>query len=427
MRTRTTGYTGITSSRPRAILDYEYRKVAPTSPPWVWTTEYREVLRANTPHSYYCTNYRSIQDEVLGKTRANPCVHNRPGDLSPISVDEFEFKAAIGGSTTWTKYGEKRYYSQEAYDIATWSNGTIESILPSLPAIPWLALVGDAGSQISGRLASSSNILVELCQVASTVKMLKHPFQYRDIMRFRRKLLSLRNLAKTSANAWLEWKYGWKNLWYLYRDLSQALPRARDHYNYLQMSAGRFTHVGSSNISNVAWSGLLPYQVGNYATDHSCLAQADGYSVNAHFGFDVIRPSTALHYSIMDLMVQGLGSDDILGALWDLTPFSFVADWFIGLDKWLQRDPVFLSSFNLRRTCYSTEVEYYAKPKIRQRIYTPTGNSTYPYTEWTGDRKCIYKRYTRYPGFPSGTGASNWDGLKTSQLLDGAALIVQRL
>lgn len=130
--------------------------------------------------------------------------------------------------------------------------------------------------------------------------------------------------------------------------------------------------------------------------------------------------------SYWDLVMQRLGTNQVLEALWDLVPFSFVVDWFAHIDRLVSSNPINWTQHQLRRVGFSTKTEWKVRWHYQCQVST-IGYGNSPIQNFVTDPVVVATRYERTPGFPDGTqSVGAFASLHVTQLLSGLALLVQR-
>jgi hypothetical protein len=176
-----------------------------------------------------------------------------------------------------------------------------------------------------------------LGDVKKTVSMLKHPFksslQLLGKMSQHKKLLLKRKsmtLLKANADAWLEYRYGWKPLIMdaksIMDDALLGLSRAsggqrlvaRAGSSQVRIHEGTFSEKPMPGISGilVSGSGGLKQKISTSAgVLYAVAARTSAEAKSAYYG---------------------LRTREIPITLWEKVPYSFVADWFVNIGDWLE-------------------------------------------------------------------------------------------
>lgn len=120
---------------------------------------------------------------------------------------------------------------------------------------------------------------------------------------------------------WLEWRYGWGPLMMDISGTLEALDAALS-------TALRHTARGySSQSSTQEWVSPLRYSPGGVGTYDFRFVQNDMVTVRAY----VLYQADVKYQKIHDFGFHAFAS-----TAWEILPFSFVADWFIPIGKWIQ-------------------------------------------------------------------------------------------
>jgi len=293
------------------------------------------------------------------------------------------------------------------------------------PDIDWSGMVAEVGSRLDGSMKNSANLLVSVAEVGQTIGMLKNPMNLKNLRKLAGRGKTLSSVAKISANSWLEYKYGWKNLASDIRALARVYSEASKHQEFLRQTRAKFTGMSSSQRDVCPLSISLSGPSGSDSNSFGYSAQLTRAERTAVFSLDIRRRESDMIWSKNDLVMQRLGVNQMVEALWDLVPFSFVVDWFVHIDRMVKTNPAVWASWDLRNVGYSTKTCWYARGKTSCTASISTGSN---YAEAQGPDFCFKKQYGREPGFPGDTiGVGLFGRLSYSNMLDGAALIVQRI
>lgn len=183
-------------------------------------------------------------------------------------------------------------------------------------------------NQLKGEGANLANMLGERKQVVKSIESILNTivFAIRDIKRgnlasairrFGGDPLSARKLkGKDIADIWLSLQYGWKPL---LKDVADILDGAHKRELSTPVVFRASSRTKRSGLSDSSWtlSPVFGKQVGN--------READGvvkYMCR-------VRPDATLAEP------AALGFTDPLTVLWEVTPWSFVIDWFLPVGRYL--------------------------------------------------------------------------------------------
>lgn len=141
----------------------------------------------------------------------------------------------------------------------------------------------------------------------------------RAARRFRKSYV--RTQAESIANGWLALQYGWKPLLNDVYGACEALAQHELNPVYF----GKESAVCKRKSTNQVLTNLLP---SNYKGVYSSLISGDDEYI-VKYGCTYTVSSSSLS------SFKGLGITNPLLLAWELLPFSFVADWFLPVGKWM--------------------------------------------------------------------------------------------
>jgi hypothetical protein len=167
-----------------------------------------------------------------------------------------------------------------------------------------------------------------------TLDMLRSPFNSsvklccRILNRAKREVgRSSGDLSKATANAWLEYRYGWRPIISDATKIMEMIGRTGRKMR-VRLVARSTESVDLSKTINETVAGGLPRISGAEVTARHTR------SVRASAGVIYeVQPHTTPEQLLEAL---GLRARDIPASVWELIPFSFVADWFMNVGSWLQ-------------------------------------------------------------------------------------------
>jgi len=165
--------------------------------------------------------------------------------------------------------------------------------------------------------------------------------------------------AKAVASAWLELQYGWKPL------LNDVFDACASLAHFLNTPLTKSFRVSRERPGTAT---------GGYPHGHFT-------SSNVYYRVGIIaRVSEA---SVPAL----LGLTDPASVIWEKTPFSFVADWFIPIGSWL-------SARGLANSLTATYV-ISRKRYVELKGWTMTGTGLIAFPKWTSDYSVKYCAFSR--------------------------------
>lgn len=154
------------------------------------------------------------------------------------------------------------------------------------------------------------------------------PEQMAAAKKSRRKLKSLRREWRTAGNLWLEWSYGWGPLLGTVYDMMDDLRTAKS-------KPLRFTVRANTEHTNsyvLTQSGSFPILY-----EQSKLLSWPALRT------DYVKHGISLTYEVKDTIISDLTGAGIANpglVAWELTPWSFVVDWFANVGNYLESQTI---------------------------------------------------------------------------------------
>jgi len=324
-------------------------------------------------------------------------------------------------------------------------------------SIPWGPMLTELASRIRDSSLPGSQLLVTLAELEKTIQMVKNPFGLlKKSWRKEAGNLTAATLASKGANLWLEGRYGWQAMLY---DL-KGFAKSWKTYNRLTESPtysgkDRFSMQSVTSTSSSSWVGMsegLLSEGNGIATGISGVANSvgspwlntDTYGVRvfpkivkycvgckASMALDHLRTQWESAQAALHCKVS-----DILPTLWELTPYSFVVDWFINT----RAISGILQAQELLRSASCTDLGYSIKettsfvPFIVGAYWGPwrckVGVQVFE-SPIDVSLDCVpgkLVKYTRFAGLP-GLSLAQFAGTDLSLIhkADGIGLIIQKL
>lgn len=397
---------------------------------------YREVNETPGSRSGQLDTRETMADHVCEYYRYNPVAHVRripyaiPGGMQLASI--VKPLPAWYTPGVWFTYGwdagRLRGNSVSFQGFRASTPGDITA--PSWGSIDWSNLVSTVGQQLDGQMLVGQNLLVDLFTISQTIGMVKNPFQLFKKLPRRLEGKPLSKVHQRIAGSYLEYKFGWENLYRSVAALAAVWSEARRHQAYLKETAGRYIPLSASAVSEYAGSTLYqPVSIGDALRGGVLTLSCTRARQTARFSLVVKRSVAASFLTRGELVMSrlGLNKRNVAEALWDVVPYSFVVDWFTHLNRVFKQPPISWSGRELRQVGSSFKREWFGKVTVRSQAYTDLSGYT-PATVVDLGEQVVQKSYTRVDGFPSGTTSVGLFGnLNKTQLAEGIALIVQRL
>lgn len=240
--------------------------------------------------------------------------------------------------------------------------------------LDWNTVIDQFAAQLQSGTSQDSFLMPYLLQMGQLVRMVRNPF---GLLTPGWRIIAGRHtadqLAKRSANLFLEYQFGWRPLrkdientaktaaTILARYGSQLVERrvrcstqATESHRYLYgtYSESQWNAAQAlSSYDNIVNAGGLIYRILNYKI------QTKGV-LSGHLSDDVSRMVLKLG-SLADKLGLTLTWRNLRDVLWEVTPFSFVVDWFYDFSKvWRPFNEAAISSYTgLSRVGYSIKTE----------------------------------------------------------------------
>lgn len=252
--------------------------------------------------------FQGAKRVMSGFDNENFHARRREGELLPYTP--FYQEEAVYGTNTGGRYGPVKkgsYYYK--IDQGEWCTGVIQSAL-NLDALVTEAkdyaqdldpapMVQAAAARVYSQGHDSLTFLIELRKTAALFNGLVD------------RLKSLLQLSKAAEN-WLEFRYGWRILWYDIVELSDIINR-------MDKKRKRFSDRVGQSQTHVT-SGTLSYDDGGI---RATLPWSSEFNTS-------IRGSITADISPPDFQFNPV----LTG--WEVIKFSFIIDWFIGVGTWLE-------------------------------------------------------------------------------------------
>jgi len=205
-------------------------------------------------------------------------------------------------------------------------------------------MYNELAEKLNGAYTSQCLLPVTLCEAGKTIRMLKNPFgllkaDWRKIAGN----LSLSSLSKAGANLWLEGIYGWKAAYSDMKGISNAISETMrtNPADQQQALESRFSvsHTEetqddwqySHGKTEETWIAIRPdYFGGPQGPDEGYFrirgTRYSTWRVGCRQVNDIARRWGRFERTSRAF---GLTPSNVLDVLWELTPYSFVIDWFV--------------------------------------------------------------------------------------------------
>lgn len=291
------------------------------------------------------------------------------GDYGP------EFSSVAQERCGWSRARNDYYRTVEWYDK---KRQTADEEVTNLILEKTKAQSISISMMYAERKETALTVINAVERLAKGVKLIRHPKQmFRAIWGRKPTRAEMRKLKKTAAyvtrkaetvgDAWLEYRYVWTPLVLDVSDSIRALKKQKEKMYRYSQSAFKFFEDTVHFNEVCVWQ--QPYD--SAATVHG------RYGTHIKYYYDVTNPLATAWSSLAD-PVQ---------FLWDLVPWSFVADWFVDLSTYL----------DLRSADWGLTFTdgYKSQLRVIETTFQPVSYtvSASPWYGWT-------QTYTCYPALP---------------------------
>jgi hypothetical protein len=285
-----------------------------------------------------------------------------------------------------------------------------DGVVPLPPNYAWLQnkLLVEAHNQA---LEPDFDTPLFLAELGETLSMLRNPLK--AIKKFVKRKKSVKSLLEMTSSQWLQYRYGILPLLGDLDDACQAVTRSAHRYaNVLRKSSAYdILPVSTTTVSDNR-------TLSNYVKFLGKVTVKDDITVTCS------RYYLWSENVYTKLYGQNVSLASALGLVWELIPYSFVVDWFLGVGDYVatfRNDPRIVHkgyTATVKRT-YSktwvpTHVSYTGKTSWKS-IPSPG------YYTWQIERKS--RTTPSLPAWP----VVNWDFSNVLHIADGLSLLFQQI
>jgi len=297
------------------------------------------------------------------------------------------------------------------------------------PSISWVDVLVDMGSQILGQLQSGFDLGEDLATWNQTARMISKSMSgLAKNWRYVAGSRSAKQLAKLGSNVWLEGRYGWIPLYSDICALAAAHYKVRSYLKRQSNNTGLPLKLCASRTQSFSPQSFTEVTGANKTSTYIKWEPLGSNVVQTLVGH--IDRRSVPNTSTFDAYLQYFGLQNPVRVLYELCPFSFVADWFINSKMFLnQRELQACASASVHDATSSTKWEIKGRPHVLLRdgpMIERFGTST-ARTPVIGDI-ATYTEFNRSVGWPSYsiTDLALGAGITTVHVADAAALFIQR-
>lgn len=232
------------------------------------------------------------------------------------------------------------------------------------------------------------------------------------------KAMKKRKISDRSIeDTWLEYRYGWR---LAVKDLYDALVKIHDFRTRGVVSHSRVSRRRTEESTWIAPDAGIP----RYCNSTTVFGM--DYTITRK---DTLITTLVLNWtstSSGDLLgnLQSLGITNPLSVAWELTPYSFVVDWFINVGSYLNTLDAFIGK-SFKTGCISYTLIRETTAKARNVV----GKNGFVLTSKSVPSNTTYERvYKRVPlsDFPSATPPRFDVHLNASRVIDAASILRQQ-
>jgi len=299
-------------------------------------------------------------------------------NLRPVRpVEHTKLRASFisGESNVSYSYPEPGAFKLKCDSLAVINKQTEWIPTASDYSFDWESLYSDLVDLVELGFKPKAQAFVSLLEMGKTVEMVTNPFP--SLIKGWRRIAgrqTAKQLHKTVRNLWLEARYGWRPLWNDLRNFSVAFDQCSEAL-YGSQDQGIKTLVSVKKealcvpppptMSDSTWSDWT-------SNPTYWSSQAGGFiRTVAHQKKVVARVFARRDNSVYDMVDTthrllrsfGLSSKDLLPALWELVPWSFVVDWFINVrGLWNRRNrDLLVDGIDRLGWSYKSSLTYHAE------------------------------------------------------------------
>jgi len=272
------------------------------------------------------------------------------------------------------------------------------------PAYDWTPLENKALEKLTTKVRGDLDLSIDLAEIHKTVKMLKVTEQVVDLTNtFVKKF----GILKAPAKAWLAWTYGVRPLLgTIFGAADENIRIVINKTAHFRVRANGLYFPRTVTLNTVV--GVVPFPV----VIGSSVKTSVSYGLDLRTDqFDLARWSSLNPASIA----------------WELTPFSFVVDWFYNVGGYLRNMETYLLYANKFRSGYKTRL---SASDLRFEIIDSgigNGSEIYHSSVWKGSIKHVDIQRSVLSSYPSPYPPVLGADLGSSRLLSSAALLAQLL
>ena len=354
----------------------------------------------------------TIVDETKNYMGENPCIHSR------FYVDKF----AASFPRAWNP---DRSVFVQYFDTDMHAYGEIP--VPTCPSVSFTDALDSLHRDATGAMPLSANLVVNAVEISSLKTLIP------QAIGIAKKILA-QGLAKKSlkelANGHLLYSFGVKPLITDIKALLNIRKKVRQRIAQLEARNGKTirlaargavltTTVPTSYAMNTTSTARAVDVTGRWQFTSQCTVSAD---VSSFFVLD--------NASQCKLWSSALGLSSPLTSIWELIPFSFVADWLLPIGDTFQRVEDKLGMHETIRSVNITNYTWSTKHVAKLTNCSGTVRTSSVVPDWRGLRLPgpggSYSSYTRGQGIPASPVLTAPSGWGINRVALSVSLILQK-
>lgn len=247
---------------------------------------------------------------------------------NPLWINEVEYTASDSGWSFEAPVTGNRYFGDCPSNWCIYAHGrpgifvdhasTVESMIQSTATQAWAGVNNSdvQGLAALGELHQTLNLLGDPIRTISDF-LWKRAWNDADWKAARGKVNKQKALLKLLSSLWLQYQYGWRPI---LMDIEAILKELNDQtFNIRRTSRAQASKTITSNRSYTGSFGGVSV---DFTEEQQTVVS--------------VRSGILYEAAISPARQFGLHWTNLPSALWELTPWSFVADWFVNVGDYLQ-------------------------------------------------------------------------------------------
>lgn len=346
-------------------------------------------------------------------TQARPYTHtlgysdSRTKLVSVSPINEIFYERS-SSTKPWKEYNRRVGYPWIGVDAVTYveSHSTISTASAKNRC---LETVGEAKWNLALFVAESDQVIDMIASTAGTLAKAYKAVRKGNFKKAAR-ALGITTPTGQARNSWLAYRYGWMPL---LGDVASAAEAAASVL-YNKPEEQRVLCRGPKSESS--WTTRYPASDTRYSHGSGLMSAAKDCTFLERGESKAWLTVRCKSRSLMRLEQFGLANP--LALAWELVPFSFVADWFVGIGDYLNAQTALLGLEVLDGGTSTLSTR-----RIRSQRLTPAATSTQKWTGLEPSYTLESRKYLRTSWSGSVPAPEIDINLNTKRILDSAALI----